>query len=832
MTIKNKFTAFIIATFVAIFPTIVCAQDNVGGDFREIHFSTSVKKFDTSTGKLTGKGRTYRVQYCLMKYNDARDAERLLKDAISKENDPKNMDPGQYLTSAMNQVEKKYEREFNSSQVNGCFSVSAKNGMAFLIIYIEKDANNPKRLFPGSYPEVVEIKGTDTEYEVDLREAVTSLDEFEKTGKGKKRKIGGKTIDLGAFGSCQITLSFEKGEVTENDRLYLQPCLIDCQTEDTVLRLDPRVFEGYRYHSLQNKRKGFDYFKHDPVAPFYVSDNEYDKAKYHHPNAVLDSQKEFEYTYSEKYKKPDPKKNYRVGYTIVIEDFTHVKDTRVDESGSCLIFSPFKFLNYNFAIPNLNIEDFKPQSQGRFKQHNEELHLVFETGTDVLVKDSTNTALLNKLTDELKSHGQRLWEIKVGGAASPEGNIERNKKLAQLRAEFAERYLRKYVSVSINKYPIKVYTWENVADELTKKGLHLESAEVRNIASQYANGNPTEAMKALPYYVSSIEPILSNMRNMRFTYIVEKKKQMNSQEVVDFYYENKEKLKAGKEVLDHDELYKLYCAINNEVEEDTITDIAYKNMLKERDYEKINFNTYIANRKAVSCIKQGTPDMTILQPFIDLNNVVTIDRWVVANERWVNKKELLLNQAIMGFQAMDTTSMGISDHILTEMIKDGELHEKIAHYKNLIYYYLDSGKTPEQEELADQAMAYVLATSDENKAVLYTELREELNKSFFAAESEVNKLADDNPKKWYLKGMLAAQKALGATPKGEVPVFLAYFQHSFDLNRGYRRLYFKEGNVDDKVRKVFPYIGKDANKYRAKFKQLVTDIEIQQPDAQ
>lgn len=133
----------------------------------------------------------------------------------------------------------------------------------------------------------------------------------------------------------------------------------------------------------------------------------------------------------------------------------------------------------------------------------------------------------------------------------------------------------------------------------------------------------------------------------------------------------------------------------------------------------------------------------------------------------------------------------------------------------------------------------------------------------------MDKMDDNNPKKWYLKGLLWSEEAgketqgdsdggfreltemeyfdmqqnhpeqlieynkkleeynaMKAASAGDtVPHFLAYFQHSFDLEPKYKRLYFNEGNVSDETRKQHPYRRKDIPAYRRKFGLLTKKIK-------
>ncbi len=54
----------------------------------------------------------------------------------------------------------------------------------------------------------------------------------------------------------------------------------------------------------------------------------------------------------------------------------------------------------------------------------------------------------------------------------------------------------------------------------------------------------------------------------------------------------------------------------------------------------------------------------------------------------------------------------------------------------------------------------------------------------------------------------------------DIPYFLAYMQHAFDLNPDLMKYYFREGNIPVMVHKKYPYNKKDAAKYREKFKMI------------
>ena len=105
------------------------------------------------------------------------------------------------------------------------------------------------------------------------------------------------------------------------------------------------------------------------------------------------------------------------------------------------------------------------------------------------------------------------------------------------------------------------------------------------------------------------------------------------------------------------------------------------------------------------------------------------------------------------------------------------------------------------------------------------------------ADVLVDKMSDDNPKKWYLKGMLYSDKGMLADDDGlsfdtssdmdddgiditGIPRYLAYFQHCFDLKPEYKFYYFNEANVDEKTREKYKYKKAQIPAYRKLFRLL------------
>jgi len=93
-------------------------------------------------------------------------------------------------------------------------------------------------------------------------------------------------------------------------------------------------------------------------------------------------------------------------------------------------------------------------------------------------------------------------------------------------------------------------------------------------------------------------------------------------------------------------------------------------------------------------------------------------------------------------------------------------------------------------------------------------------------------LQQNNPEE--LNKYLARQDkhlaAISEARKDKTPYFLAYFQHCFDLEPKYKRMYYNEGNVSDETRKKFPYKKKDIPAYRNKFAMLKAQADLKASD--
>jgi hypothetical protein len=119
--------------------------------------------------------------------------------------------------------------------------------------------------------------------------------------------------------------------------------------------------------------------------------------------------------------------------------------------------------------------------------------------------------------------------------------------------------------------------------------------------------------------------------------------------------------------------------------------------------------------------------------------------------------EIVANQAACYYmeQKVDTALFLIT--WLKECQKNDETTEQLEHMINLKKLHFMNSRTPQQETDYQSAKRAVLAMSDENKAILYTEIEKWGMRD--QAPMWIDKMDDNNPKKWYLKAIMATTYA-------------------------------------------------------------------------
>lgn len=751
-------------------------------------------------------------------------------------------------------LQKKYNIVNPVSKI-GKFTTTAVDGMAFLV------------MTPEDYEmSVFEIKNGKTNYVV--RIDVKRIRTIVAKGRLREKDVieSGPVVDTGdGYEKFNIHIRQKAGIGRKSARLIVQPIAVDCQNDDTVGYCDPVVIEGKSYHKLQVKRMGYNYMKNDSLSRGYRNHYQFED------NEPIDQ------TFSVLYKKPNINRTYKGPSVISFEDYHHVYK-RDEADGTCLRIRPFKFLDFTPALAGMELtEEFQQPALSTVSEYNQELNLSYDVGQAEYRRDSLNEMTLNKLVNELRSHGDYLMSINIEGAASPDGSVGLNTDLAQKRASNALSTIISRLGrhVPLPRPKVKVYTWEDVAAALATKGQKAAADSIYEITSQNKGDAADKFIGALPFYTSKIIPVLEGQRKMSCSYRVRLQHILTSTEAVQAYYDNKKLPQKERIRFSEGDYFNLLANVTDSTEQDSITVQAYNFLKSQVDFPYKKLSPYVANRMAIINLKRGTPDPRVLEPFIDFT--MGIDRPKVIDEIVtvkVNRHEIMMNQAVTYYQdqKMDTAQYFINKLKAANM--SSENISKLETFMNLRRYYGRTNLTAEEQRALIAAKNYVLNSGNENKAILYTEIPEWDEKE--QAEDYVDMLNDNDAKKWYLKGLIWSRKVDKQTelfneentedstafhklsdeelekipvekqneyynklakyeaehkddkPQEETeqtdlsrkPFYLAYFQHSFDMMPTYIRFYYMEGHIEDAQRKRYKYKNADIPTYRMMFERL------------
>lgn len=630
-------------------------------------------------------------------------------------------------------------------------------------------------------------------------------------------------IDDGSDLHWDVTVTLPKKYTRKQSRLIFQPAVIDCQTEDTVQYLNPLVFEGNQYHHTQHRRKSFGYDPNDPLHPYCSKDT------------ILDGE-ELILNWKYIYHKPDVDKNYKWVSRVLLADYTHIYYDNQSYMGSCSSRKPWKMIESQFAYQEIPLtEEFYEVPRSQLREIPRDLELKFVVGTNRLTQDSVNTSNLDYLIKELRSYGRMLMDVSIMGTASPEGRDNFNARLAESRARTALDMIRPYLGeTSVRSTEPKVYTWNDVADSLDRRGYRDEAIQVR----EYAANNNEAAILRMEIYPTIIDQVLKNQRVMKCTYTVRQNKVLDPDEVLWVYYNDRTYRQGGDNIFSNGDYYNLFKQIKDPKELDKLTVRCY-NELKDRSTSKYSpFAAYVANRMAKLLMEKDSVDISVLAPFVDFNAGLNVVRQIAIdndNKYTVNRPAIVANQS----------AMYLKKHMLSEAahlankLPDNEDNKVVKSFVDLQTLFFKQNKSADELRRTQSAVTFVRSTNAVNNAVICHELQKELELSDEYVNTLVDALPDDNAKKWYIKGVrsvsstqlsekevLRLMNTLGVDEAMKImndstPDFLAYLQHSFDLAPEYYTFYLTDANVTDQTREEHPYLKERANAYREKFNALM-----------
>lgn len=616
----------------------------------------------------------------------------------------------------------------------------------------------------------LDVEKGKTQYKDLVMELKKQIKNVESIGTLRALDIAVATTDDADDGYERFNIRITKnaGTARSDSRLIIQPFAVDCSSGDTVDYLPPLVYEGEKYHQMQDKRMGFNYEKNDKLAKYYDSETE------------LDENEDFVLRTTIKWKKPSSMehRSFRGPYTYFFEDFHHPYSFD-DAESNCLKRRPFKMLDFTAAMHQLQLtDDFYAQAESQFQKKNTIINLRFDKGTSNLIQDSLNFVERDKFVKEITSYGKSLVEVTIIGGASPEGSAKRNEELARQRANVARNMLG---SISVTpRITSQVYTWADVVKELRAQGKTVQADKVDEIIQ--GGGDEMSwfnQIKSQTFYEYDVVPVLEKQRAMLCKYMYQNNRPMEPEECVQAFRTYKKQYWEGEKHFSTGDFYNLYDQLTDSLEIDTLTTIAYNEIKTEVDYEKENaMSPYVFNLRSIQQMKQGTPDVNILRPFVNLSRRGRIGGGQGINYKYnvpgrgmvkFNYAEIIANQAVCYYmqQRVDTALF------LIEWLKECKLADKgteqledMINLKRL--HFKGATRTAKEEADYQRAKRNVLALSNDNKAILYTEIEEWGGRD--NVMPLINQMDDNNPKKWYLKGIMGAVQM--AEKKTEEPLIV------------------------------------------------------------
>lgn len=530
------------------------------------------------------------------------------------------------------------------------------------------------------------------------------------------------------------------------------------------------------------------------------------------------------------WKKPNIKKTYRGVLKIYVEDYHHIIH-EMEDPGTCLRQTPFKFLQMGAIAMDLklNKEEFYESALEKPTEAGEKLDINFKYGTAEIIEDSAYFASMQKLHDlvsNIEGKGGKILNAKLSAYASPDGNEKINLDLADKRAKAAKAKVSigSLARVQDFKTFSNIDTWEHTA-EMLDEAEHPAEAQVIRDALERHNKNSQAAyqdIKKYPTYVEVIKPTLQKQCRIEFTTQFWVKKVLTSKEAVAAYYKKK------NDNFSNGDYYNIYAELKDSAEIDTLTEIIYNKLIKRGQRYDVKIATYVMNKMALLSIKRGRPDSTILMPLIDETgstlrlNSKKRDFSGIRNSYTQNRPQILLNQAVI-FYLLEKKDR--AKYFVDMLELNGWSSEELIKLKNYLTFKMFYGKTDltkQQETAFNNSIEYVANAGENNRAVLYTEF-DDLHRTE-QAWPHVIKMKDTDPIKWYLLGLLWAKRyadnsflryplpeveTLRPKPEGidwdvninGYPYYIAYFQKCFEIDKNFKKHYFKEGTISEEMRK-------------------------------
>ena len=612
-------------------------------------------------------------------------------------------------------------------------------------------------------------------------ETTKFLDQVDVVAKARVALVDSMdVIDTGSTIECSSVLTLPSIIGKSNARCVFQPIVIDCETQDTVEFLTPKVYDGAEYSKVQLQRMAFDR-KNDKLHAYIQEE-------------VL-TNSELKIRWKGSIKKINRKHNYTCMGAIRVADYQRVFYSEDKQISSCMARRPFQFMEYEASLPQLDKEKYKEIPRGELRDGTEMISLSFLLGTAELDPDPKNEAELERLNGVFRSIDQsaeyQMRRIAITGYASPEGNYQSNLYLAKARANMAKNLVARNFTNDVYIYTNEpeVIGWNVVADSLDAKGLVQEAGEIRAVVEANAD-NLTEQSKAiaqLAYYEEMIKPILPSLRIFKCEYVYQTVRALEPEEIMQNYRHNPEYRVGGTKKFNRYDYWHLFEMVKDSTELHNLYLRAYNESKESSTRPWI----YAAHKLALSYHEKDTFDIELLRPFVDINaKGLNVERRTLAGHKYViNQEEVLAAQVANYYRA----ELNDTAYYLARMLPDKEEYKDLKSFALVRGLLFRPNKTDEQKEQLEAALAVVMNSSTLNRAILEVAMKKD------ADARETLKLMDnEDPRKWYMTAILESR----VMNLGEAA---AYLNQCFMLAPDYEFRMLRDGDISDDVKETWQF---------------------------
>lgn len=530
-------------------------------------------------------------------------------------------------------------------------------------------------------------------------------------------------------------------------RMIIQPFLFDGETGDTLRNLEPWVVDGDEYAITQRRRMGFEEYR-DPLAP-YVKDFHLsaDKMNLEWNDTIF---------------LENPNKSYFVRGVVRLEDYHKIYFNKDYELASARVRRPLKFLEYSVETRNLDPDQYRERARKERRNTTDRISLSFKINKAELdERDTMNSFYLNKLKQDLldivHSEDSQLKEFHIIGVSSPDGPYQKNLDLAKKRVIFA---LNQITSVLPKRVRDRVYmttkaevaSWSDVVELLTADSLVSQAEELQGIIEKHPGNIDRQGaeIRRLPYYRSVIVDYLPKLRSIQYSYIQEVHRELTPEEILTRYRTDEEYISGRK----HFELYEYWHLFQMIKDQDEL-DALYKRAYEESKEVDGKGWVLAANGLAVSYIRKGIVDTSILAPFIDTRFHKTDMKITHMNgitSEILNPQAVVANQLCMFLNANNYKRASV----MAQLLPSSEKNDTLKAFTMCLGGYYRGGRTPEERAEAKQTFDIVVNSSPLNKVIMYLAINSAGGNRM--AEDALRALPPDDGLTYYLNAVIYSKK--------------------------------------------------------------------------